>query len=318
MNTKKSGFLLYPLQVLLVILIIISLFYFRLVIFHENVTEPVDFGFALIEERFDIEIPVYKPRHNITNRSIAQSTVTKHNPAMNREGNYNETEVEEIVSPTENHSTELIQSDEQLELQQQLDESETAAETISEKVVSVSRQDNIQDSGAVEQLSEQLSKLTEKVDRIYAGTEGKVDVDNKLDQLFTLIEEIRNNQSHFTVSVNDKLIEDDTSVQTDDVDSLLDRARKSFWKGNKDLSEKLYLNLVEIEQQNPDAFGELGNVYFSQGKWKQAGEAYYQAALRLIDMNQTQQLTYLLRIIEGLDQESAMKLRQKMSGKGMG
>lgn len=91
-------------------------------------------------------------------------------------------------------------------------------------------------------------------------------------------------------------------------------ARQTFWNGNPLDSEKLYLDLVSLQENNPNVYGELGNVYYSQGKWQQAGKAYYEAAIRLLDLKQTQQVNYLLRVIQGLDAESAEKLKLKISG----
>ena len=76
--------------------------------------------------------------------------------------------------------------------------------------------------------------------------------------------------------------------------------------------EKLYIELTQLEQDNPDAFGELGNVYYSQGKWNEAGQAYYQAAVRLITEGNHNQVAYLHRVIKGLNAEHAEKLSQKM------
>ncbi|MCK4865461.1 MAG: hypothetical protein KAT06_08510 [Gammaproteobacteria bacterium] len=93
---------------------------------------------------------------------------------------------------------------------------------------------------------------------------------------------------------------------------LLADARKAFNLGEISISEKLYLELTRLEQDNPDAFGELGNVYYSQGKWDKAGQAYYEAAVRLIAEGNYNQVAYLQRVINGLDREHAEKLSQLM------
>jgi len=118
---------------------------------------------------------------------------------------------------------------------------------------------------------------------------------------------------------NDSLNETNTETssadaQFADADKILHMARKSFWNGDPRASEKLYLDLVSIEDTNPDLYGELGNVYYSQGKWKKAGAAYYEAAIRLLAMKQDGQVGYLLRVIQGLDADKAEQLRQKMNG----
>ncbi len=100
----------------------------------------------------------------------------------------------------------------------------------------------------------------------------------------------------------------DTSSEQD----LLVDARNAFNLGKVSASEKLYLELTQLEQDNPDAFGELGNVYYSQGKWDKAGQAYYEAAVRLIAGGNYNQVAYLQRVISGLDREHAEKLSQLM------
>lgn len=107
------------------------------------------------------------------------------------------------------------------------------------------------------------------------------------------------------------------SVSVDTKQDLL-AARRLFWNGKVQESEELYLDLINKDNNDPDIFGELGNVYYTQGKWKQAGEAYYEAALRLLAQNRDERtvgrVNYMLRVIQGLDMVSAEKLRNKIAG----
>ncbi len=110
------------------------------------------------------------------------------------------------------------------------------------------------------------------------------------------------------------ITEEKELLPTDNL-AILNRARQAYWNGSMAEAEKAYQELSELASQDPDVYGELGNIYYAQGKWKQAGEAYYEAAIRLIEANQQPaQVNYLLRVIQGLDAESANKLRQKMTG----
>ncbi|VAW71923.1 hypothetical protein MNBD_GAMMA10-1285, partial [hydrothermal vent metagenome] len=52
-----------------------------------------------------------------------------------------------------------------------------------------------------------------------------------------------------------------------------------------------------------------GNLYYMQSKWKKAGDAYYHAALKLKEIKQLDQAYHLLRIIRGLDTDTANKLQ---------
>lgn len=93
---------------------------------------------------------------------------------------------------------------------------------------------------------------------------------------------------------------------------LLISARNAFNQGKVIQSEKFYLELTLLAQNNPDIFGELGNVYYSQGKWDKAGQAYYEAAVRLITEGNRNQVVYLQRVIKGLNTKQAEKLAQLM------
>ena len=115
---------------------------------------------------------------------------------------------------------------------------------------------------------------------------------------------VANDSEVLPVEVKDS----DTSSERD----LLISARNAFNNGKLIQSEKLYLELTQMEQDNPDAFGELGNVYYSQGKWDEAGQAYYEAAVRLISKGKRNQVVYLQRVITGLNTEHAEKLSRLM------
>ena len=95
---------------------------------------------------------------------------------------------------------------------------------------------------------------------------------------------------------------------------LINEARMAFQAGNPDQAVSLYQELAELNPDDPNVYGELGNVYYAQGKWKQAGQAYYEAATRLLQHGQTGQVHYLYMVIQGLDQESAEKLRGQIGG----
>lgn len=49
-----------------------------------------------------------------------------------------------------------------------------------------------------------------------------------------------------------------------------------------------------------------------QAKWKKASEAYFHAAVKLKNINQEFQAQHLLRIIRGLDTETANKLQAEL------
>lgn len=104
----------------------------------------------------------------------------------------------------------------------------------------------------------------------------------------------------------------DQQVGNASSEELLDQARTKFNEGDITGAIATYQQLSTIDPGNPNVFGELGNVFYSQGKWKEAGVAYYEAANRLLDKGNAAQVQYLYRVIQGLDQESADKLKQRL------
>ncbi|MCG6934692.1 MAG: hypothetical protein LJE73_02205 [Proteobacteria bacterium] len=93
---------------------------------------------------------------------------------------------------------------------------------------------------------------------------------------------------------------------------LIRQARQAFWNRQYGEAEAAYKDLIEISPENPDLYGELGNLYYSMGKWELAGTAYYAASTRLLKSGQTGQLGYLVRVLKGLDPDLAEKLEQDM------
>lgn len=93
---------------------------------------------------------------------------------------------------------------------------------------------------------------------------------------------------------------------------LLRAARQAFQQGNMDAATEKYNELVELENDEADFYGELGNVYYAMGSWDKAGVAYYEAATRLIEEKQFSQVAYLQRVIQGLDAERAEKLAARL------
>ena len=97
--------------------------------------------------------------------------------------------------------------------------------------------------------------------------------------------------------------------------NLLVNARTAFMRNNLKMSEQYYIQLTNLDHGNPDIYGELGNVYYKQGKWNEAGQAYYEAAVRLLAKRQYARVFYLQRIIKGLNPTLAEKLSQLIPSK---
>lgn len=112
-----------------------------------------------------------------------------------------------------------------------------------------------------------------------------------------------------TIDVSNVEVTDRGSDNTQD---LLRAARLAFNQGNIDSSIKKYKDLIELDNDEADFHGELGNVYYAKGDWANAGIEYYAAASRLIEKKKFAQVAYLQRVIQGLDAERAEKLASEL------
>lgn len=100
------------------------------------------------------------------------------------------------------------------------------------------------------------------------------------------------------------------SAQSDNVRASWITARKSFYQRNYELSEQSYQKVIDSTEDNYDAYGELGNVYFNQGKNKQAAAAYFEAAAILVRKGQVSRAQSLMGLLRHLDKNKANELQQ--------
>lgn len=98
-------------------------------------------------------------------------------------------------------------------------------------------------------------------------------------------------------------------------EQLLRAAREAFWQRDFVTAEGHYKSLLEQQQDNPDVFGELGNLYFQLGRWPLAAEAYLQAGRRLVEQGEPLRAQHLLRVLRGLDMRKAAQLEMTMRDK---
>ena len=89
---------------------------------------------------------------------------------------------------------------------------------------------------------------------------------------------------------------------------VLAAAREAYWMHDHEEAESLYRRLIDLEPENPDGYGELGNLYFSQGKWDDAASAYFEAGSRLARTGHMMEAQNLLEVIRGLNGKQADEL----------
>lgn len=95
-----------------------------------------------------------------------------------------------------------------------------------------------------------------------------------------------------------------------DVRKLWISAREEYHRGNIDQSISHYRQVIANSENNYDAYGELGNVYLSRGKYREAADAYFQAASILAQQGQSRRAMSLLPMLERLDRSRAEELNQ--------
>ena len=101
----------------------------------------------------------------------------------------------------------------------------------------------------------------------------------------------------------------DTSQASMSVKESWITARKSFYQRNYEKSIQSYQDVIDNTQDNFDAYGELGNVYFNQGKKQQAASAYFEAAAILIKKGQVSRAQSLMGLLRHLDKAKAEELQ---------
>jgi hypothetical protein len=87
-------------------------------------------------------------------------------------------------------------------------------------------------------------------------------------------------------------------------------AREEYHRGNIEGSISNYQQVIANTKDNYDAYGELGNVYLSRGKYREAANAYFEAASILVRQGQTGRARSLLPVLDRLDRSKADALNQ--------
>jgi TolA-binding protein len=93
----------------------------------------------------------------------------------------------------------------------------------------------------------------------------------------------------------------------------LNTARTAFWKKDYARAERLYVALIQ-QYAAGNLFGELGNVYYYQGKTNQAAMAYSQSIIKLMQENKASHARFTLDILWRLDPTRANLLVRQVPG----
>ena len=132
--------------------------------------------------------------------------------------------------------------------------------------------------------------------------------DTKESYISPEIEKQLNDEIKKQMGEQDKVVNE--SQQSNTVRENWITARKSFYQRNYELSEQKYQQVIDNTEDNFDAYGELGNVYFNQGKKTQAASAYFEAAAILVRKGQLRRAGSLMGLLRHLDEPKANELQQ--------
>lgn len=339
-----------PMKYVMFLCLITALIYYRSLIFHSNVNQYIDIADLMLEEKYDIVIPQHfssdlgrGSEQNVVENKIEEKSIHREEPVKSDFDNDIKVLEGKEVSVVNKQEKVAVIDEESSTKSSSIDASSNDTATVEVDLAEIIRQVENKEE-LMEELSETVDIINKKVDMLFA-LKNMNTTEDVVKQKQVTADAIENNEVVeplvSKVSVADviaeteKVSKDASTVVTKedqlnkqiinkdvvssvaslpDSRDMLFKARQTFWNGKPDVSEKLYLDLAVRADDDPDIYGELGNVYYSQGKWKRAGEAYYEAAVRLLALKQSHQVNYLLMIIQGLDTESADKLRHKISG----
>jgi len=92
-----------------------------------------------------------------------------------------------------------------------------------------------------------------------------------------------------------------------DSDTIM-MARQAYWTGDYAASEQAYQQLIDRHPDQVELYGEVGNVYYAQGKWVRAAAAYAQVVRQLYRTGQNAQADYMLQIVASLDSDLGEQL----------
>jgi tetratricopeptide (TPR) repeat protein len=92
----------------------------------------------------------------------------------------------------------------------------------------------------------------------------------------------------------------------------LNSAREAFSRGDVDGAVMIYSDYIKSNGNDPDARGELGNVYYMTGRLSEAAQAYYDAAKLLLNKKELDRVEPLLPIIAQSNPMMADELAQKL------
>jgi tetratricopeptide (TPR) repeat protein len=97
-----------------------------------------------------------------------------------------------------------------------------------------------------------------------------------------------------------------------ELDGLLIKARREYWKKQFNTSIESYRQLIEQQPHNADLRGELGNVFYAMNDYTAAANHYYEAADLLIKQGKINRARQLLAPITAMQRQLGDRLESRL------
>ena len=94
----------------------------------------------------------------------------------------------------------------------------------------------------------------------------------------------------------------DKPVTNDDLKSdLLQQARRAYWNDQLNKARSLYQAYIDLDPENPDGYGELGNLLGTAGELDEAAKMYGKAAELLTQQDRLEEAEQLIQVLESIN-----------------
>ncbi len=84
-------------------------------------------------------------------------------------------------------------------------------------------------------------------------------------------------------------------------EDLLQQARKAYWNDDLEKARTLYQAYINLNPENPDGYGELGNLLSTQGNLNSAAHMYRKAAELLEKEGKSEQAAQLKEVLSSIE-----------------
>jgi len=114
--------------------------------------------------------------------------------------------------------------------------------------------------------------------------------------------------------MDDAMSTDSPGVDAERRSEMLAVARRAYWNHDIALAIKHYQALTQAYPNDPDFYGEMGNIYYEQGEHELAAQAYHEAGLLLLGRGQRTRARELADLVQKIAPDSARDLLERLQG----